>query len=99
MRAPHRALIAHSSLAQDLPPERKAELFLEDFDERLRQREEAEREEAAEKRRAAKQRKAEAAAEDQVVEAGPSASGEEWVGNSDEAMAAMGFGAFGSSKK
>ena len=46
------------ALKQELSPEEKAELFLQQFDERVREREEAEREEAREKRRRDKERRA-----------------------------------------
>ena len=49
------------ALKQELSPEEKAELFLQQFDERVREREEAEREEAREKRRRDKERRAGAA--------------------------------------
>ena len=99
----------------DLPPDRKAELFLEQFDERLREREAEESErahaEAVEKRRLAKLRRTEGAARggegggeggasSSVAAAPDDAGGEQWQPEaSEDAMAAMGFGVFGSSKK
>ena len=93
------------ALKQELSPEEKAELFLQQFDERVREREEAEREEAREKRRRDKERRAGAAP------AAPTGGAEEAAGGGAEAaaeadaddggMAAMGFnfGGFGGSRK
>ena len=80
--------------------EQKAEAFLADFDERIRQREEAEREEATAKRRAAR-----AAAKGKGGgEGGEGGEGEaEEIDEEKAAMVAMGFdfaaGGFGGSRK
>ena len=105
MRARLQAHKDDDALKQELSPEEKAELFLQQFDERVREREEAEREEAREKRRRDKERRAGAAP------AAPTGGAEEAAGGGAEAaaeadaddggMAAMGFdfGGFGGSRK
>ena len=98
---------ADRDAAVKLTNEEKAASFLEQFDERLRQREEEAIQEAAEKRRAARARL------QQTGEASGSVDGEEEeaVGEGDsgsafavpdgdaEAMAMMGFGSFGGSRR
>ena len=93
------------ALKQELSPEEKAELFLQQFDERVREREEAEREEAREKRRRDKERRAEPAAPpptggaEEAADAGAEADAE--GGGAPEEMQALGFdfAGFGGSRK
>ena len=97
---------------EELPPEEKAQRFLEAFDERVRSNEEAARAEAVEKRRLARA----AAAEREEDEArrerlerlqrqheatgGAAVEAEAWEAEeSGDMAAAMGFGGFGGSKK
>ena len=84
-------------LDNELPPEQKAQQFLEAFDERLRAREEEERVAVAEQRRLKRARKEAAVVEtaagfDMSVAAEPNPE-------EDSMAAMMGFGGFGSSKK
>ncbi|KAL1504062.1 hypothetical protein AB1Y20_010472 [Prymnesium parvum] len=75
---------------QELPDDVKAERFLQEFDERLKQREAAAHLEAVEKRKQKKEAKAGGANETEEVVAAPA----------DDDMLQMGFGfAFGGSKK
>lgn len=93
----------------DLPPEKQAELFLEQFDERLREREATEQatahEDAVERRRLKKERfqAEEGGGQPTAVAAAGAAAeaeGEEWQAESSEdAMAAMGFAGFGTTKQ
>ena len=99
---------------QELSKEEKAALFLETFDERMRQREEEMRLEAAEKRRLARQATKEggllseegssngAAAADPPTGAATDDDKQALVADADppdEFAAMMGFGGFGGSKK
>ena len=95
---------------QDIPKEKRAEMFLEEFDERIKQREEEERGAAGEKRRLAKERRAAAHAADaaptgELAQAcAAAADGDEEQGIAaptaeEDEMAAMGFGGFGGSRK
>lgn len=86
--------------AGELSKEEKAALFLEQFDDRMRQREEEARAEAAEKRRLQRQ----AAKQPDGLDAGGStatADNDEYVadGAGDEFAAMMGFAGFGGSRK
>ena len=94
---------------EELTADEKAKRYLDEFDERVRQREAEAKAEAAEKRRAARERAAAAAAEEQQEEAtggsggGPlTARDDDWAADpaAEADMAAMmGFGGFGGSKK
>ena len=93
------------ALTQDLSPEEKAQQFLESFDERVRQREEAEHEAAAEERRLKRSRRHELgdANGDGASASAGSAIGckvdaDEASADQDEMAALMGFGGFGSTK-
>ena len=87
--------------AQALPPEAKAQQFLEQFDERLRAREEEARLEAAEERRLKRARREGAATHAGTQEDGTAPI--DWTAEAppvdDEMAAMMGFGGFGGSKK
>eukprot|EP00315_Gephyrocapsa_oceanica_P011694 CAMPEP_0185292584 /NCGR_PEP_ID=MMETSP1363-20130426/6192_1 /TAXON_ID=38817 /ORGANISM="Gephyrocapsa oceanica, Strain RCC1303" /LENGTH=243 /DNA_ID=CAMNT_0027888845 /DNA_START=29 /DNA_END=760 /DNA_ORIENTATION=- len=89
-----------SSAASEVTAEQKAEAFLADFDERIRQREEADREEATAKRRAA--RAAAKGKGDGEGDEGGEGEAEE-IDEEKAAMVAMGFdfaaGGFGGSRK
>jgi U4/U6.U5 tri-snRNP component SNU23 len=87
---------------KDLPPEEKAQRFLEKFDERVRAREEEARQAAAEERRLKRVRRDEPATSSGAGAAGTeTGNAVDWVADESEAdMAAMmGFGGFGSSKQ
>jgi len=92
------------AVAQELSPEEKAQQFLESFDERVRQREEAEREAAAEERRLKRARRHEVEAAEgsssHDVSVGVVAQADaEGNPEFDEMAAMMGFGGFGSTKQ
>ena len=78
---------AEQEAAVELSADEKASLFLQQFDERIKQRGEEERDEKREKRREKKEREREKRTE-------ATGGGEE-----EDAMAAMGFGGFGGSRK
>ena len=80
---------AEQEAAVELSADEKASLFLQHFDERIKQRGEEERDEKREKRREKKERERE---KKTVAEA--TGGGEE-----EDAMAAMGFAGFGGSRK
>jgi len=97
---------------EELPPEEKAQRFLEAFDERVRANEDAARAEAAEKRRLARATAAEREEEEarqqrlerlqrqHVATGGAAEVDESWEAeDSGDMAAAMGFGGFGGSKK
>eukprot|EP00325_Prymnesiales_sp_UTEX-LB-985_P025744 CAMPEP_0174718398 /NCGR_PEP_ID=MMETSP1094-20130205/28820_1 /TAXON_ID=156173 /ORGANISM="Chrysochromulina brevifilum, Strain UTEX LB 985" /LENGTH=233 /DNA_ID=CAMNT_0015918491 /DNA_START=17 /DNA_END=718 /DNA_ORIENTATION=+ len=97
-------LDAHKSAQEckeeDLAPDEKAQRFLEQFDERLRDRADQERLEAAEARRAKKARREEVLGGTESGDGLPAFTvGEEAEEPQDEIALAMGFGGFGGSNK
>ena len=95
-----------TSDARDLAPDEKAAQYLEQFDERLRAREEEARAEAAEERRLKRARRAEAEAAEFGGGGGGGGSSsappaDEWAEEpeADEMAAMMGFGGFSTTKK
>lgn len=114
---------AEREAGAEMTADEKAAAYLEQFEERMRQREQEAREEAAEKRRLARQQQRQGGGDEGDAFGGGGASatgggGEQQLGRSQpqddgedddeeepapdadaEAMALMGFGAFGGSKK
>jgi U4/U6.U5 tri-snRNP component SNU23 len=87
---------------KELAPEEKAALFLEQFDDRLRAREEEARLEAAEERRAKRARRGEEEGSSTAAcEPAGSEAAVVWAADpeADDMAAAIGFGGFGGSKK